>query len=138
MCATVAADRRLKGPFFFFFLPLIELFLQLSLEFVYPMLQLLPPLLRGQVAVVFQRRRLVAKAGNAHRCLSSRLPPGTSPEVNATDGSDSSSAEPLILTDDDLFPVELTLSRKVKKNKKNNKEPGSARGHESLSLRWVC
>lgn len=50
---------------FFFFLPLIHLFLQLPVEFVYPLLQPLPPLLWGQVAVVFQRRRLVVKAGNA-------------------------------------------------------------------------
>lgn len=56
--------------------------------------------------------------GNAHRCLSSRLPTGTSPEVNATDGSDSSaSGELLILTEDDSFPVELTLSRKLKNKK---------------------
>lgn len=118
MCATVTIDI-LKVAVCLFFLPLIELSLQLSLEFVYPLLQPLPPLLRGQVAVVFQRRRLVAKAGETHTdCLSSRLPTGTSPEVNATDGSDSSaSGELLILTDDDSFPVELTLSRKLKNKK---------------------
>lgn len=79
----------------FYFLPLIHLFLQLPVEFVYPLLQPLPPLLRGQVAVVLQRRRLVVRAGNAHSRLLSHVPPGSSPEVNATGCSDSTASAEL-------------------------------------------
>lgn len=96
--------------FFFFFLPLIHLFLQLLAQFVYPLLQPLPPLLRGQVAVVFQGRRLVVRAGIAHGHMLKVTHRqyfkayATVIHQRLLSGS--------FLTRDDSFPGELTLSRK--------------------------
>lgn len=131
--------------YFYFILPLIHLFLQLPVEFVYPLLQPLPPLLGGQVAVVFQRRRLVVKAGNAHSRLLSHWNETRVPRWRRQGCSDSSaSAELLFLTADRWLVSGWTHA--FPGNGWVEKKPGSARGctahrlagHEWLSWREVC